>query len=51
MRKYFDEQMLAEKMQTGAWQDQVKNPEKFGSTYQKILKRLRTKGIFIEKLY
>lgn len=51
MRKYFDEQMLAEKMHSGAWQDQVKNPEKFGSTYQKILKRLRTKGVFIEKLY
>ena len=51
MRKYFDEQMLAEKMHSGAWQDQVKNPEKFGSTYQKILKRLRNKDIFIEKLY
>jgi hypothetical protein len=51
MRKYFDEQMLVEKMHSGAWQDQVKDPEKFGSTYQKILRRLRKKGIFIEKLY
>ena len=51
MRKYFDEQMLAEKMQSGAWQDQAKNPEKFGFTYQQILKRLRKKGIFIKKYY
>ena len=51
MRKYFDEQMLPEKMHSGEWQNQVKNPEKFGMTYQKILRRLRKKGIFIEKLY
>jgi hypothetical protein len=51
MRKYFDEQMLAEKMHSGEWQNQVKNPEKFGMIYQKILRRLRKKGIFIEKLY
>jgi hypothetical protein len=51
MRKYFDEQMLAEKMHSGAWHDQVKSPEKFGFTYQQILKRLRKKGVFIEKFY
>jgi hypothetical protein len=51
MRRYFDEQMLAEKMHSGAWQDQAKNPEKFESTYQQILQRLRKKGIFIEKFY
>ena len=51
MRKYFDEQMLVEKMHSGEWQKEVKNPEKFGSTYQSILKRLRKKGIFVEKLY
>ena len=51
MRKYFDEQMLVEKMHSGEWQKQLKNPEKFGSTYQNILKRLRKKDIFIEKLY
>ena len=51
MRKYFDEQMLVEKMHSGEWEKQVKNPEKFGSTYQNILKRLRKKDIFIEKLY
>lgn len=51
MRKYFDEQMLAEKMHSGAWQGQAKNPEKFESTYQQILQRLRKKGIFIEKFY
>jgi hypothetical protein len=38
-------------MQSGAWQDQAKNPEKFDFTYQQILKRLRKKGIFIEKYY
>jgi hypothetical protein len=51
MRKYFDEQMLVEKLHSGDWQGLVKNPEKFGSDYQKILKRLRKKDIFIEKLY
>jgi hypothetical protein len=51
MRKYFDEQMLVEKMHSGAWQDQVKNPEKFGFTYQQILRRLRKKDIFVEKFY
>ncbi len=51
MRKYFDEQMLVEKMHSGEWQNQVTNPEKFGMIYQKILRRLRKKGIFIEKLY
>jgi hypothetical protein len=51
MRKYFDEQMLVEKMHSGEWQKEVKNPEKFGSTYQSTLKRLRKKGIFVEKLY
>jgi len=51
MRKYFDEQMLVEKMHSGEWEKEVKNPEKFGSTYQSILKRLRKKDIFIEKLY
>jgi len=51
MRKYFEEQMLVEKMHSGEWQNQVKNPEKFGLIYQKILRRLRKKGIFVEKLY
>jgi hypothetical protein len=51
MRRYFDDQMVAEKMHSGEWQEQAKNPEKFGKTYQQILKRLRKKGIFIEKFY
>jgi len=51
MKKYFDEQMLAEKMQSGGWQHEVKDPEKFSSDYQKILKRLSRKNIFIEKYY
>lgn len=51
MRKYFNEQMTVEKMHFGEWQNEVKNPEKFGSDYQKILKRLARKDIFIEKLY
>ncbi len=51
MKKYFDEQMLIEKMQSGGWQHQVKDPEKFSSDYQKILKRLSRKNIFIEKYY
>lgn len=51
MRKYFTEQMTVEKMHFGEWQNEVKNPEKFGSDYQKILKRLSRKDIFIEKFY
>ena len=51
MRSYFEEQMLPEKMHSGEWQKQVSNPEAFGSTYQKIVKRLRKDGIFIEKFY
>jgi hypothetical protein len=51
MRRYFDDQMVAEKMHSGEWQEQAKNPEKFGNTYQQILKRLQKKGIFIEKFY
>ena len=51
MRKYFNEQMTVEKMHFGEWQNEVKNPEKFGSDYQKVLKRLARKDIFIEKFY
>jgi hypothetical protein len=51
MRKYFDEQMTVEKMHFGEWRNEVRNPEKFGSEYQKILKRLARKDIFIEKYY
>ena len=51
MKKYFEEQMLIEKMQSGGWQHQVKDPEKFSSDYQKILKRLSRKNIFVEKYY
>lgn len=51
MRKYFDEQMTVEKMHFGEWRNEVRNPEKFGSDYQKILKRLARKDIFIEKFY
>jgi hypothetical protein len=51
MKKYFEEQMLIEKMQSGGWQKEVRNPEKFSSDYQRILKRLSRKNIFIEKYY
>jgi hypothetical protein len=51
MRKYFNEQMTVEKMHFGEWKNEVKNPEKFGSDYQKVLKRLARKDIFIEKFY
>ena len=51
MRSYFEEQMLPEKMHSGEWQKQVSNPEAFGSDYQKILKRLSRKDIFIDKFY
>ena len=51
MRKYFEEQMTEEKMHFGQWRNEVRNPEKFGSDYQKILKRLSRKDIFIDKFY
>ncbi len=51
MRKYFNEQMTLEKMHFGEWKNEVRNPEKFSSDYQKILKRLSRKEIFIEKFY
>lgn len=51
MRKYFNEQMTVEKMHFGQWQNEVGNPEKFGSDYQRILKRLSRKDIFVEKFY
>lgn len=51
MREYFEEHLNIEKMHFGEWQINVRDPEKFGSDYQKALKRLSRKGIFIEKFY
>lgn len=51
MKKYFEEHMSIEKMHFGEWKSNVRNPENFGSEYQRALKRLSRKGIFIEKFY
>ena len=51
MRNYFDLQMLPENMVQAEWKEQVKNPYQFNKKYDKILLRLKSKGIEIRKFY
>ena len=51
MRNYFDLQMLPENMSQAEWKEQVKNPDQFNKKYDKILLRLKLKGIEIKKFY
>ncbi len=51
MRNYFDSQMLPENMSQAEWTEQVKNPDQFNKNYDKILLRLKSKGIEIRKFY
>mgnify|MGYP002628281983 CR=1 FL=1 len=51
VRKFFDEEMLPERMHEGAWQSEVSDPEKYQKMYEKILQSLQRDGISVEKFY
>jgi hypothetical protein len=51
MRNYFDLQMSPGNMSQAEWKKQVKNPDKFNKKYDKILLKLKSKGIEINKFY
>jgi hypothetical protein len=43
--------MLPEKMSQGLWQQEVKNPNLFNAKYDKLLLKLKSEGVIIEKFY
>jgi hypothetical protein len=51
VRDYFNQQMLAENMNQAEWRTVVKDPVLYDRKYEKILKKLRSKGIEIVKFY
>jgi hypothetical protein len=50
-KTYFEQSMLPEKMSQGLWQQEVKNPNLFNAKYDKLLLKLKSEGVIIEKFY
>jgi hypothetical protein len=50
-KTYFEQTMLPEKMSQGLWQQEVKNPNLFNAKYDKLLLKLKSEGVIIEKFY
>jgi len=50
-KSYFEQTMLPEKMSLGLWQQEVNNPNLFNAKYDKLLRKLKSEGVIIEKFY
>jgi hypothetical protein len=50
-KSYFEQSMLPENMSQGLWQQEVKDPDSFNSKYDKLVTKLKSGGVVIEKFY
>jgi hypothetical protein len=48
LREYFVEQVTPEKLHSGRWRTEVKDPGRFDAKYKALCKKLLSKGIEIK---